>query len=206
MFKPFDWNGSVGKHERYLPHWEQEGCSYFITWRLADSVDQDTLKAWKQERDVFFTAHPRPWDEAIEDAYHKQFTRRMERWLDAGRGSCVLRDWRCREVVAEAFRHFEGVRYDLAAWVVMPNHVHAIVCPHAGRQLSQLLHSWKSFTAKKINESLGQRGTLWMDESFDHIIRDKASLERFVRYVRNNPVKAGLGSDEYELWVAEGMG
>lgn len=177
-----------------------------MTWRLADSVDQDTLRTWKEERDAFFDLHPRPWDEVVEDAYHKQFTRRMEAWLDAGHGACVLRDLRCRKVVADAFRHFEGVRYDLATWVVMPNHVHAIVCPYAGWQLSQLLHSWKSFTAKKINELFGQRGTLWMDESFDHIIRDKASLEKFVRYVRNNPVKAGLGSDEYELWVAEAMG
>lgn len=206
QFKPFHWSGGVEKHERYLPHWEQEGCSYFVTWRLEDSVDQETLALWRGERDVFFTEHPRPWDELTEDTYHKQFTRRMESWLDAGLGACVLHDVCCRDKVVEALRHFDGVRYDLAAWVVMPNHVHVIVCPAAGWRLSQLLHSWKSYTAKKINEVMRRRGTLWMDESFDHIIRDKASLERFVRYVRNNPVKAGLGADEYALWVAEEMG
>lgn len=129
-FKPYSWSGGVEKHERYLPHWEQEGCSYFITWRQADSVDQETLALWKRERDEFFAGHPKPWDELTEDACHKQFTRRMEQSLDAGRGSCVLRDARCRNMVVEALRHFDGVRYELAAWVVMPNHVHAT--PQAG--------------------------------------------------------------------------
>lgn len=205
QFKPFDWSGSVEKHERYLPHWQQGGSSYFVTWRLADSVDQETLALWRREREVFFGAHPRPWDQGTEDEYRKQFTRRMEQWLDAGRGSCVLRDARCREVVVECLRHFEGARYDLGAWVVMPNHVHVIVCPCAGWDLIRILHTWKSFTANKIHEVLGQRGTLWMEESFDHIIRDKASLERFVRYVRNNPVKAGLSTQEHSLWVADEM-
>lgn len=168
-------------------------------------MDQETLVRWKQERDAFFATHPKPWDAETENKYHKQFTRRIERWLDAGHGACVLRDARCRSIVAEALLHFDGLRYDLAAWVVMPNHVHAIICPAAGWTLSQILHSWKSFTAKKINELLSQRGTLWMDESFDHIIRDKGSLERFVRYIRLNPVKAGLKDDEFSLWVAEAL-
>lgn len=204
-FKPYNWSDGVEKHERCLPHWEQQGSSYFVTWHLADSVDQETLALWKRERDEFFAAHPRPWDEVTEDAYHKQFTRRMEQWLDAGRGSCVLREVRCRSIVVEALRYFDGLRYDLASWVVMPNHVHLIVCPAAGWQLSQLLHSWKSYTAKQINEALVQRGTLWMDESFDHIIRDKASLEKFIRYIRNNPAKANLDAHEYALSVAEEM-
>lgn len=203
QFKTFDWSGNVEKHERNLPHWEQPDCSYFVTWRLADSVDQNTLAAWKQERDAFMAAHPRPWEEAVEDAYHKQFTRRMERWLDAGHGACVLRDSRCREIVAECLQHFEGIRYDLVTWVIMPNHVHVIVCPCAGWSLMRILHTWKSYTANKINQLLGRQGALWMEESFDHIIRDKASLEKFSRYIQNNPVKAGLSEMEYSLRVVK---
>jgi len=203
-FQPLNWAGSVEKRERSLPHWEQQGCTYFVTWRLADSVDADTLHKWKHERDEFFILHPKPWDEAVEKNYHERFSRRMERWLDAGHGSCVLRDQRCRDVVVECLHHFDGIRYDLAAWVIMPNHVHVLVCPFSEWQLVRILHTWKSFTASRINEILGLQGVLWMDESFDHIVRDKAALERFVKYIRNNPVKAGLGADEYSMW--DGLG
>jgi REP element-mobilizing transposase RayT len=203
-FKPLNWAGSVEKRERHLQHWDQAGCTYFVTWRLADSVDAVTLQTWKRERDEFFLLHPKPWDESIEKSYHDRFTRRMERWLDSGHGSCVLRERRCRDIVIECLNHFAGIRYELAAWVIMPNHVHVLVCPRPGWQLVRILHTWKSFTASKINEMLGLRGMFWMDESFDHIVRDKSSLERFAKYICNNPIKAGLRDDEYSLW--DGLG
>lgn len=199
-FKPLNWAGSVEKRERSLPHWDQQGCTYFVTWRLTDSVDADTLQAWQRERDDFFLLHPKPWDEPTEKSYHDHFTRRMERWLDAGHGSCVLRDRRCRDIVIECLHHFADVRYELAAWVIMPNHIHVLVCPFPGWQLVRILHTWKSFTANKINELIGQQGALWMDESFDHIVRDKSALDRFSNYIRNNPIKARLSEDEYSLW------
>ncbi|MDB6006694.1 MAG: hypothetical protein JWR15_3681 [Prosthecobacter sp.] len=205
QFKPLNWAGSVEKRERNLPHWEQEGCTYFVTWRLADSVDVDTLQKRQHERNSFFMLYPKPWDEAIEKTYHDRFTRRMERWLDAGHGACVLREKRCRDIVAGCLQHFAGVRYELAAWVIMPNHIHVLICPLPGWPLVRILHTWKSFTANKINELLGHQGALWMDESFDHIVRDKTALNRFSKYLRNNPVKAALRYDEYSLWAGSEM-
>ncbi len=204
QFKPFNWADQVEKRKRNLPHWEQEGATYFVTWRLADSVDADTLRIWKQERDAFHELHPKPWDEATEKAYHERFTRRMELWLDAGHGSCVLREKRCREIMAECLHHFEGIRYELACWVIMPNHVHVLLRPLPGWSLDRILHTWKSFTANRFNEALGREGMLWMDESFDHMVRDKASLERFAKYIRSNPTKAHLSISEYTLW--DGLG
>jgi REP element-mobilizing transposase RayT len=97
------------------------------------------------------------------------------------------------DLVAGAVRFFAGQRYDLHAWVVMPNHVHVVVWPRPGQTLSDILHSWKSYTSKKANKLL-RRGSesFWQAESFDHWMRDDDERVRLVAYVENNPVKAGL--------------
>jgi len=92
-------------------------------------------------------------------------------------------------------RYFAGQRYDLRAWVVMPNHVHVVVWPHPEQSLSDILHSWKSYTSKQANKLLHREGeTFWQPESFEHWIRDDEDRARLIAYVENNPVKAGLCS------------
>lgn len=107
-------------------------------------------------------------------------------------GSCVLGNPASASLVQSAFLHFDGERYHLRAWCVMPNHVQVIVRPFDGWGLSQILHSCKSFTATEINRALGRRGTLWERESFDQLVRSPDYLEAFVDYVHANPVEAGL--------------
>jgi len=107
-------------------------------------------------------------------------------------GSCVLGRSDCARMVQDALLHFEGTRYYLVAWCIMPNHVHAIVAPLGGFTLSAILHSWKSFTANRINDLLKREGALWERESFDHAIRSFEDLERFKQYLEYNPVTAGL--------------
>jgi REP element-mobilizing transposase RayT len=75
--------------------------------------------------------------------------------------------------VADALRHFDGERYRLVAWCVMPNHVHAVVQPAAGHVLEEIVHSWKSFTAHQANKLLGRTGPFWMAEAYDHLVRDE---------------------------------
>src|SRR5207249_3259049 len=87
---------------------------------------------------------------------------------------------------------FHGARYDLAAWCVMPNHVQLVVTPFSPHSPSDIFHSWKSYTAHRINQLLGRTGTFWERESFDHLIRTLNDFERFVAYIENNPVVAGL--------------
>lgn len=107
-------------------------------------------------------------------------------------GSCVLRQPALAQIVQEALLFFEGQRYLLSAWCVMPNHVHVVVTPLPPYRLAAIVHSWKSYTAKKINSCLRRSGTLWERECFDHLIRTEEYWEAFVRYTEGNAVAAGL--------------
>jgi REP element-mobilizing transposase RayT len=107
-------------------------------------------------------------------------------------GSCVLRQPELAGILQESLLHFEGNRYRLRAWCIMPNHVHVVVKPLAGWTLKKVLHTWKSFAATKIGRALGRSGPLWERESFDHLIRRLEHVAKFVRYVERNPVEAGL--------------
>lgn len=128
----------------------------------------------------------------------------MERWLDAGHGSCVLKNTGLRSMVSESLQHFQGIRYDMDAWVVMPNHVHVLVRPRDDWSLECLLHTWKSFTANRLNKVLVRTGSFWMDETFDHIVRSEAQLAHYLCYIRENPAKARLPKGQFTLWEREG--
>ncbi len=106
-------------------------------------------------------------------------------------GACVLGRADLKSIVEKSLRHFDGARYQLGEFVVMPNHVHALVTPFDEFELSAILHSWKSYTASEINKRLGVTGAFWQKESFDHIVRSADSLEGFARYIRENPKRAG---------------
>jgi len=181
-----------------LPHWDQLGATFFITFRLADSVPQDALRAYVREHRQWEEAHPsRPWPPEVEDAYRRKFTPRCERWLDRGAGECLLRDPANGEIVADALRHFEGERSLLHAWVVMPNHVHVLVSLVGETTLGGLLHAWKGFTARKINERRGRAGSIWQKSYFDRLVRDWEHFARCARYIRANPSKAELPAGEF---------
>ena len=254
-FIPLDKEAEIVKKRRNLPHWEQGGCTYFVTFRLADALPQTRLRDLVEERTRWLQFHPKPWTPEVWGEYRKHFGDPVQKWLDAGYGSCVLRRAEVRKIVEDALRHFDGDRYELGEFVVMPNHVHVLVTPkerNTGFQpvlrdgdaahdsalpqsthsepvdrngndanaaegiceeaensvegrgehrleacvtfwaLSEIVHSWKSFTANRINRILKRRGRLWMDENFDHSVRTVEQLEFFEQYIRENPAKAGL--------------
>jgi putative DNA methylase len=95
-------------------------------------------------------------------------------------------------MVQDSLLFFDGERYKLSAWVVMPNHVHSLLTPSAGQQMSRILHSLKSYTANEANKILNSGGRFWQPESFDRYIRDSAHFVSVVKYIENNPVKARL--------------
>jgi valyl-tRNA synthetase len=191
-FLSFDEYAEVDVSRRNLPHWQQSGKTYFVTFRLADSLPAAKLAQLEEERTLWLAHHPLPWSDADKRDYYERFSAKIDEWLDAGSGSCVLKDGRAAKIVAEGLTHFDSQRYTLGAWVVMPNHVHALVTPREGHDLSKILHSWKSFTANRINEELNRTGPLWQHESFDHIVRNEASLYRISEYIERNPERAGV--------------
>ena len=178
-----------------MPHLKKEGSSYFVTFRLTGTLPATALQQFKQEREQILRralAAKRPltwqeqeelfrWDSAQADAY-----------LDAGHGDCFLRQPNIAKLVADALKFFDGQRYELRAWAVMPNDVHVVVWPRPPETLSRVLHSWKSFTSKAANKLLERTGEFWRGESYDHLIRDDDDGARCAAYTINNPVSAGL--------------
>ena len=203
MFRAFDQHAEIEQTRRNLPHWEQEGATYFITFRLADAVPAELAARWREELQTWRQFHPEPWDAATAREYRKRFLQPREDWLDQGHGSCALGQPAASEVVADALRHFDGERYHLDAFAVMPNHVHALVQPRPNYALKDIVRSWKSYTARRINKTLGRSGTVWMQESFDRIVRDWDSLVRCREYIARNPVKARLSAGEFVLSMEE---
>ena len=173
---------SRGWHSRgYLPHFDGGERAQAVTFRLGDSLPQTVLKTWREEL-------ARGASSDIEAALR----RRSESYLDQGYGSAWLRDARVASMTQEALLHFDGVRYKLSAWVVMPNHVHLVITPQAGHTLSEILHSLKSYTSHEANKILRRKGQFWQEDYFDRYIRDAKHFAAAVTYIENNPVKAGL--------------
>ncbi len=186
-----------------LPHWQQDGAVYFVTFRLADAVPYNLRTRWESEREAWLRVHPQPWSADVERQYHERFSGAIERWLDAGHGSCILRRRDCAEIVAEGVRHFDGERLAIISSVVMPNHVHALFVQNVNWPLETLLRSWKSFTSRKINALLDRDGSLWQRDYFDRLVRDEKHFANCVRYIRKNPAKARLHNCEYILYESE---
>jgi REP element-mobilizing transposase RayT len=190
----YDKDDPVEKTAANLPHWRQEGVIYFVTFRTADSLPQERLQQWLKEKQEWLAAHPEPRDEEATKEYFERFPERIEYWLDQGYGACHLMEPAIREIVQDALKHFDGRRYTLDEYAIAANHVHVLVTPKDGHELSDILHSWKSFTANQINKHLGQSGTFWQKESFDHIVRSEVQLERIRAYIRNHEQKRQSGS------------
>jgi REP element-mobilizing transposase RayT len=192
----------INRSKRNLPHWHREGSTaiYWITFRLADSLPQTELDALKKEKEHFMTQHPKPWSNEVRQSYKERFPARIEAWLDAGHGSCLLTNPELRRHLVEAVMKFEGQRHDLISVVIMPNHVHLLLRLRTGYDLGQLLKGIKGTAAKWINKTTGRTGKpLWMDESYDHIVRSKEELEAFRKYIRENPAHLQDGM----FWLEE---
>jgi DNA polymerase III subunit alpha len=197
-FTSFDKDHPASVQNRHLPHWQQNGATYFVTFRLGDSLPKEIYKKWQLERDAAVKTISSQ-DSSKMEIVAEQFREELEGRLDEGLGECWLKNQKVASVVENALRHFDGERYLLGNYVIMPNHVHVLVRPVMEHKLYEILHSWKSFSAKEANKALNRTGEFWQDESFDHIVRDESSLEKFSSYIQENPKKAGLRQNEFLL-------
>ena len=173
-----------------LPHWSQ-ACATFVTFRLNDSLPAEKLSLYESELKEFMTTHPEPWDESTQMEYYERFPRRLQSWLDAGYGACLLADPALRVIVEESLRHFADVRYSLYAFVVMPNHLHALLMPFEGQELRKIMSDFKRFVSRKLATRQTWQGAFWQGEYWDTAIRDEEHFRRVRGYIRkNNPLIA----------------
>jgi REP element-mobilizing transposase RayT len=191
----------------YLPHWTlSQGGMYAVTFRLADSLPKPVLERFLRERETLkkeSLAREGVLSKDEEARLAHLYSEKVETYLDAGNGSCWLKRADIADLVVSALQHFDNIRYRLHTWCIMPNHVHVLVEPLPGFSLADIVHSWKSFTAKAANKHLGRTGDFWQQEYYDHLIRDETDYAHAIWYIKQNPQKAGLHDWP---WVHRGTG
>ena len=189
-------------YRRHLPHWRQNGATYFVTFRLVDSLPQSKLQFLKRLREEWERRYPPPRNEATWQLYAEQFTNTAERWLDESYGACHFRARHWFDDLRDRLHHFQDQRYFLSCWVIMPKHCHAAIRPYDGYALEDLLGAMKGVTSRHINLALATSGPLWEQESYDRIVRDEVHLWRVIQYIGRNPRLAGLGSEaKWRRWI-----
>ena len=183
-------------HSRgYLPHFESSAVIQHVTFHLADSLPVAVLRRWEAELRHFPS-----------EKRNVERRKRVDAWIDAGHGSCILREPVVAEMVQASLPSFDSLRYRLLAWVVMPNHTHVLFQTMEGWSVAKTVASWKKFTARKICDFRRKNGEgtcapIWHREYWDRYIRDREHLARAIEYIHENPVKARLvGSGKDWPW------
>jgi type I restriction enzyme R subunit len=213
--KLFDPEADVLIEERLRLHWSQAGAIVFITFRTKDSIPKAVVKQWDAEKRIWLVSRGllgkhTHWSEALpaltetqQLAFAKAFNRTREDFLDTCQGRCLLRRPELAKIVATALRHFDGERYRLVDFVIMPNHVHLLAAFPKPEAMREQCASWMRFTATAINKVLGETGPFWQAEPFDHLVRTESQYDYLRRYISENPEKANLKEGE-SLYVRQG--
>lgn len=180
-FQPKGLKSDHGWYSRgYLPHFDGGQIPQFFTFRIFDSVPALVIERWKEKvKDLG------PEGQTI-------FRKRVEKFMDAGHGACFLKVPEVAQLVADSLKFHNGSKYRLHSWVVMPNHAHFLATPNRDVEIREIAHSIKSFTAHEANKILARKGQFWQQEPFDRYIRNARHFAAVIRYIENNPVKAGL--------------
>ncbi len=188
---------------RHLSHWRQEGATYFVTFRLHDSLPLAKLAELAAFRREWERRNPPPHSDEQLQELAQETIRRIDRWLDQGLGSCCLKEPELAKYVSAAMHYFDNKRYELGCYVVMPNHVRVVVRPLLceTEPLERILQSWKRHTSLEINRILGVAGQLWQHDSFDRIVRDEEHLYRVIQYIGTNPIQSGLKGGQCPRWI-----
>jgi REP element-mobilizing transposase RayT len=205
----FDREAKVNVVERRLPHWAQAGAITFITWRTDDSIPAPILAQWRADRCRWLRSHgidpnEPTWQTLLatlepvrQREFRREFSQRWHNELDAGHGACVLHELELAQIVADSLKHFDGDRYVITDFVVMPNHVHLLAAFRDEAAMLAQCESWKHYTAVKINRLLSRKGRFWERDSFDHLVRTQEQFEWIRRYIAENPAKARLRAGQF---------
>ena len=174
LSEPRHWYNS-----NYLPHFDGGEIAQFVSYRLAGSLPIHIRDLYKQQLEH---------GKISEIDYHNT----IDKHLDKGIGPDHLRRPEIAKIIEDNFLRFDGEKYRLHAWDIMPNHGHILFTPLNGFTLSKIVHSMKSFTANRANTILGRTGPFWAREYYDRYIRNEEHFFNTINYIDNNPVKAGL--------------
>ena len=174
-------------HQRFhsVPHRENKALQS-ITFRLYDSLPKEVIEEIKLKLDI------KKEDSSYNSSQYQRLCQKIAEYEDAGYGQCFLRDERIAAVMQNTLKHFDGERYQLICWCIMPNHVHVLIEVNEGWSLSRIMHGWRSYTANEANRILGRTGKFWMEEYYDRYIRNDNHLQKTINYILNNPANAGL--------------
>ena len=190
------------------PHWSQAGAIVFVTFRTYDSIPKEVVKRWDREKDNWLQrrghADGRGWSDILPNLteserkeFHKHFRRCREQFLDTCHGRCLMRRPELAQIVANSLLHFDGKRYRMGDFVVMPNHVHLLAAFGSADSMRKQFDSWLHYTAFRINQKIGESGHFWQQEPFDHLVRSVEQYEYLRTYIKENPAKAKLKEGEY---------
>jgi len=206
--EPFDRQAELFISEHLRPHWSQAGALVFITFGTHDSIPREVIERWDREKQEWLRVRGldtgQPWLTIVEtlsevdrDDFQKTFNRCREDFLDSCQSRCLLKRSDLAKIVADSLLHFDGQRYRLCDFVVMPNHVHLLAVFPTADAMQKQCDSWLHYTAFRINQAIGEKGKLWQQEPFDHLVRNNDQYEYLRQYIRDNPRKAGLQTGEY---------
>lgn len=188
----FDKDESIAIHGDRLPHWNQRGKYVFFTFRLADSLPKYVRDALQIELDYWDQSHPKPWDSKTELERNNICNRRIEDLCDNGYGSCVLRNPDVLRTVKDVMHHDDGVKYELIDYVIMPNHVHALLKLIEGTTVESVMGEWKSVSSHKLKKQLGNEWCGWMAKYHDRLIRNDRHFTSVLAYIHKNRSHGGL--------------
>jgi putative transposase len=204
----FDPKAELHIYEHCRPHWSQAGAVVFLTFRTNDSIPREVIKRWDQDRQDWLRrrghetgAHWSAIVPSLSDLERKEFQREFRRcremYLDTCHGRCLLKRPELARIVADSLLYFDGQRYRMGDFVVMPNHVHLLAVFLTEKALKDQCDSWLHYTSFRINQAIGEKGKIWQQEPFDHLVRSPQQYEYLTQYIADNPRKAGLSPGEY---------
>ena len=212
-------NGQNWYGRGFLPHYDAANKYQMITYRLADSLPKEVYGSISPPGSTGGSPVKNSGGSSVKPSFETKnatLERRkaIESLLDKGYGSCILKNPKIAQIVIDNWQYFDGERYDLIAYVVMPNHVHLLIKTYEGWPLSKVVHSWKSFTAHEIKKVLDKEDRMgggkdntgeppvlpgegfpvkvWQIEYWDRFIRNEKHFNSALSYIFENPCKAGL--------------
>jgi len=194
-------------YKRNLPHWQEPGAEYFVTFRLAGSLPKKVIQQLKESRDTFKKNFSHKVDYQSESRkFEALLFKKYESLLDGqGTGPNWLSNKNIADIVKEALHFRDNKEYDLYAFCIMSNHVHLVFRDLYSNQedqkieetfaVTKILQGLKSYTGLMANRELNRTGSFWHEESYDRLIRNADELNNTIQYTLNNPVNINLVKD-----------